>query len=226
MTKQLNKLINVIKIVELDPVASVQREHMLVKVRADNATRSKVLEVVNLFRASVVDYAPTRSSIEVTGDKGKVEACCERSSRSASRSSPSRACSPSAAAARASPSASCRPPRCTAAPQTTSTENHTKGDMAEIFYDDDADLSIIQGKKVAIVGYGSQGHAHAQNLRDSGVEVVVALKDGSKSARQGRGRGLRGQERRRRRRVGRPDHDPRARPAPAARSTTTTSRTS
>jgi ketol-acid reductoisomerase len=53
--------------------------------------------------------------------------------------------------------------------------------MADIIYDDDADLSIIQGKKVAIVGYGSQGHAHAQNLRDSGVEVVIALKDGSKS---------------------------------------------
>ncbi|WBU39281.1 ketol-acid reductoisomerase [Homoserinibacter sp. YIM 151385] len=53
--------------------------------------------------------------------------------------------------------------------------------MTEIFYDQDADLSIIQGKKVAIVGYGSQGHAHAQNLRDSGVEVRIALKDGSKS---------------------------------------------
>lgn len=53
--------------------------------------------------------------------------------------------------------------------------------MAEIFYDQDADLSLIQSKKVAIVGYGSQGHAHAQNLRDSGVEVVVALKDGSRS---------------------------------------------
>ena len=54
--------------------------------------------------------------------------------------------------------------------------------MTELFYDKDADLSIIQGKKVAIVGYGSQGHAHAQNLRDSGVEVAIALKDGSKSA--------------------------------------------
>ena len=53
--------------------------------------------------------------------------------------------------------------------------------MAELFYDDDADLSVIQGKKVAIVGYGSQGHAHAQNLRDSGVEVAIALKEGSKS---------------------------------------------
>ncbi len=53
--------------------------------------------------------------------------------------------------------------------------------MTDIKYDKDADLSIIQGKKVAVVGYGSQGHAHAQNLRDSGVEVVVALKEGSSS---------------------------------------------
>ncbi|WP_061962562.1 ketol-acid reductoisomerase [Demequina flava] len=53
--------------------------------------------------------------------------------------------------------------------------------MAEMFYEDDADLSLIQGKKVAVVGYGSQGHAHAQNLRDSGVEVRVALREGSKS---------------------------------------------
>ena len=74
VTKQLNKLINVIKIVELDPAASVQREHMLVKVRADNATRSNVLEVVALFRASVVDYAPDAIVAEITGDHGKVEA--------------------------------------------------------------------------------------------------------------------------------------------------------
>ena len=53
--------------------------------------------------------------------------------------------------------------------------------MAELYYDKDADLSLIQGKKVAIVGYGSQGHAHAMNLRDSGVEVKIGLKDGSKS---------------------------------------------
>lgn len=53
--------------------------------------------------------------------------------------------------------------------------------MAEMYYDDDADLSVIQDKKVAIVGYGSQGHAHAMNLRDSGVQVVVALRPDSKS---------------------------------------------
>ena len=74
VTKQLNKLINVIKVVELESAASVQREHMLVKVRTDNATRSNVLEVVNLFRASVVDYAPDALVVEATGDKGKVEA--------------------------------------------------------------------------------------------------------------------------------------------------------
>ncbi len=74
VTKQLNKLVNVIKIVELDPAASVQREHMLIKVRTDNASRSNVLEVVNLFRASIVDYASDALVVEVTGDKGKVDA--------------------------------------------------------------------------------------------------------------------------------------------------------
>ena len=74
VTKQLNKLINVIKIVELDPVASVQREHMLIKVRADNQTRSNVLEVVNLFRARVVDVSTEALVIEVTGDSGKTTA--------------------------------------------------------------------------------------------------------------------------------------------------------
>ena len=58
ITKQLNKLINVLKIVELDPSSSVQREHMLVKVRIDAGTRSQILEAVNLFRARVVDVAP------------------------------------------------------------------------------------------------------------------------------------------------------------------------
>ena len=74
VTKQLNKLINVIKIVELDPTQSVQREHLLIKVRVDNATRSQVLEAVNLFRARVVDVATDALVIEVTGDSGKTTA--------------------------------------------------------------------------------------------------------------------------------------------------------
>jgi acetolactate synthase I/III small subunit len=74
VTKQLNKLINVIKIVELDPAQAVTREHMLVKVRVDNTTRSQVLEAVTLFRAHIVDVAPDALVIEVTGDSGKVQA--------------------------------------------------------------------------------------------------------------------------------------------------------
>ncbi|OKL53035.1 ketol-acid reductoisomerase [Bowdeniella nasicola] len=62
--------------------------------------------------------------------------------------------------------------------------------MAEMFYDDDADLSVIQGKKVAIIGYGSQGHAHALNLRDSGAEVVVGLREGSSSRAKAAEQGL------------------------------------
>lgn len=74
VTKQLNKLVNVIKVVELDTASSVQREHVLIKVRADNQSRSHVLEAVNLFRARVVDVVPDALTIEVTGDTGKIDA--------------------------------------------------------------------------------------------------------------------------------------------------------
>ena len=62
---------------------------------------------------------------------------------------------------------------------------------AEVFYDDDADLSIIQGRKVAVIGYGSQGHAHSLSLRDSGVDVVIGLPEGSKSRAKAEEQGLR-----------------------------------
>lgn len=54
--------------------------------------------------------------------------------------------------------------------------------MAKVYYDNDADMNVLEGKTVAVLGYGSQGHAHAQNLRDSGVNVVVGLYEGSRSA--------------------------------------------
>ncbi|WP_168583542.1 ketol-acid reductoisomerase [Gephyromycinifex aptenodytis] len=63
--------------------------------------------------------------------------------------------------------------------------------MAQMFYDDDADLSIIQSRKVAVIGYGSQGHAHSLNLRDSGVDVRVGLKEGSSSRAKAQAEGLR-----------------------------------
>ncbi|MFZ0160593.1 MAG: acetolactate synthase small subunit [Kineosporiaceae bacterium] len=74
VTKQLNKLVNVIKIVELETSSSVQRELLLVKIKADMQSRSNVLETVRLFRAKVVDVAPDAVTVEVTGNPDKLEA--------------------------------------------------------------------------------------------------------------------------------------------------------
>ena len=74
VTKQLNKLVNVLKIVELDPQQSVQRELLLVKVRADRTQRGQVLETVELFRAKVIDVAPDTLTIEATGNPDKLDA--------------------------------------------------------------------------------------------------------------------------------------------------------
>jgi acetolactate synthase-1/3 small subunit len=74
VTKQLNKLVNVIKIVELDSSQAVTREHMLIKVRVDNTTRSQVLEAVTLFRAQIVDVSTDALVIEATGNSGKIQA--------------------------------------------------------------------------------------------------------------------------------------------------------
>ena len=74
VTKQLNKLVHVIKIVELEPSQSVQRELLLVKVRADASVRSQVLETVQMFRAKVVDVSPESLTVEATGTAEKLEA--------------------------------------------------------------------------------------------------------------------------------------------------------
>ncbi len=74
VTKQLNKLVNVLKIVELDSHAAVERELMLIKVRTDQSSRGQVLETVQLFRAKVVDVATDAVTIEATGDAGKLTA--------------------------------------------------------------------------------------------------------------------------------------------------------
>ena len=77
-----------------------------------------------------------------------------------------------------------------------------------IYYDDDADLSIIQGRKVAVIGYGSQGHAHSLSLRDSGVDVRIGLPEGSKTRAKAADEGLTVGTPGRGLRLGRRDHDP------------------
>lgn len=74
VTKQLNKLVNVIKIVQLEPESSVQRELLMVKVRADDSSRTAVIQVVELFRAHVVDVVPDAVTIEAVGSSSKLDA--------------------------------------------------------------------------------------------------------------------------------------------------------
>ncbi|HAG64035.1 acetolactate synthase I/III small subunit [Kocuria rhizophila] len=74
VTKQLNKLVNVIKIVELSPEASVQRDHIMVKVRADASTRLQVTQAADLFRATIVDVSTESVVIESTGSRDKIHA--------------------------------------------------------------------------------------------------------------------------------------------------------
>ena len=74
VVKQLNKLVNVLKIVELDPADSVQRELLLIKVLANDASRTAVLQIVDLFRAPVVDVHPDSVVIEMVGSESKVQA--------------------------------------------------------------------------------------------------------------------------------------------------------
>ena len=77
VTKQLNKLVNVIKIVELEQETSVRRAHMIFKVRADAAARAQLAAVAEMFRASIVDVAPETVCVEATGEQSKLNALRE-----------------------------------------------------------------------------------------------------------------------------------------------------
>jgi acetolactate synthase I/III small subunit len=74
VTKQLNKLIEVLKVVELDPASSVQRQVMLIKVRTDQSTRASIIQTVELFRAAVIDVGTETLTVQATGNAGKLQA--------------------------------------------------------------------------------------------------------------------------------------------------------
>ncbi len=128
----------------------------------------------------------------------------------------SRPCGGSPTALEATPTAPVRAPR-PASAHSFQTKRRQQPPMRgtktmRVYYDRDADLNLIKGKKVAIIGYGSQGHAHALNLRDSGVkEVAVALRKTSAGVKKAEGEKLHGDGGPRGRQVGRRDHDAHAR---------------
>ena len=155
-----------------------------------------MLETVQLFRAKVVDVATDAVTIEATGTADKLAALIRVLEPFGIRELVQ---SGMVAVGRGSALDDRRrdppPLRLLTAPDRSAertppypTRRNHHPMAAEVFYDDDADLSLIQGKKVAVLGYGSQGHAHALSLRDSGVDVRVGLPEGSQEPREGRGR--------------------------------------
>ena len=201
VTKQLNKLVKVIKIVELDGRAlGPARADAGQGARRRRRPASQVLEAVQLFRAKVVDVATDARDHRGHRQRRQARAtCCACSSRSGSGSW----CSPGMVAiGRGSRSISERSPRPDrpAPPVRRSTDpstasptrqHHTKESppWPRCSTTTTPTCRVIQGKNVAVLGYGSQGHAHALSLRDSGVDVRVGLPEGSKQPGQGRGRG-------------------------------------
>ena len=197
VTKQLNKLVEVIKIVELDDAGSVNRELLLVKLRADAQSRGQVLDAVQLFKARVVDVAPDAVTVEVTGNAGKLSDFLRVVEPFGIRELVQSGMVAIGRGSRSISERTVRPVPMPAPPATavagSCTHHQPEGEppVAEMFYDDDADLALIQGKNVAVIGYGSQGHAHALSLRDSGVDVRVGLQEGSRSRAKAEAEGLR-----------------------------------
>ncbi len=192
VVKQLFKLIEVVKISELDPRRSVERELLLATVRVTSENRGQVVELTNIFEGKILAVGVEAITVSLDGHPDKLDDFEEllrgygivelqrtgrsRAAQVGSRSTASRG------------------------------ERESSLMAAKVYYEADADSSIIRGRKVAIIGYGSQGHAHALNLKESGVPVVVGLREGSEVGGQGRGRRAHREEHQRRGQVGRRHH--------------------
>ena len=153
---------------------SVERELALVKVQGTGEPRVESLRIADIFRARVVDSTNESFIFEIVGDTGKLDAFIDLMEPIGLIDVSRTGWSPSPAAPSLSEQGE------------SSREGSQEGIISmRVYYDRDADVNLIKSKKVAVLGYGSQGHAHALNLRDSGVkDVVVGLREGSASAKK------------------------------------------
>ena len=169
-----------------------------------------MLDAVQLFRAKVVDVAPDAVTIQAVGNADKLAdllrvlepfgirelvqsgmVAIGRGSRSITERTLRPVAVPAPFRNRQLTQISIRRSSSRLLDHRVNHQHEGEPPVAEMFYDDDADLSLIQGKNVAVIGYGSQGHAHALSLRDSGVDVRVGLQPGSKSRAKAEAEGLR-----------------------------------
>ena len=149
ITKQLNKLIEVVKVIDLSEAEHIERELMLIKVRAGRSEREDMKRMADIFRGRIIDVSDNTYTIELTGDTRKLDAFI--------RSLDQGAIIETVRTGQRHRAGQPRPARLV-----------FQGKSMKVYYDKDADLSLVKGKKVTIIGYGSQGHAHAQNLQESG----------------------------------------------------------
>ena len=201
LCNQLSKMVPVHSVRLLAEEHSIRREMVLCKVRAEErSVRSELIQLANVFRASILDVSSTSMTLAVIGEESKNEALTDllrefgilemvRTGMVALERG-----------------------RYTIQDERKetlefnlgkmlsirhlsfiSTQNHYKKEkftMAKMYYEKDCDLNYLNGKKIAVIGYGSQGHAHALNLKDSGCEVCVGLREGSKNWAQAEAAGL------------------------------------
>ncbi len=159
ITKQLNKLIEVIKVVDISEAAHIERELMLVKVRATGKDREEMKRMADIFRGRIIDVTDKSYTIELTGNTAKLDAFLEAIDRTLILETVRTGASGIGRGDRVFSKFSDE--RRMAGVVACIAPIFFKDGNMKVYYDKDADLSLIKGKKVTIVGYGSQGHAHA-----------------------------------------------------------------
>ena len=189
--KQLNKLIEVVKVVDLSEAPHIERELMLIKVRATGDYRDEMKRLSDIFRGRIIDVNETTYVIELTGSGSKLDAFIEALDASAILETVRTGASGIGRGDRILAGLIRGLHRYARTPRALNSLPLDTRKTMNVYYDKDADLSLIKGKKVTIVGYGSQGHAHALNLHDSGVKVTVGLRRNGASWEKAKAAGLR-----------------------------------
>jgi len=178
--KQLEKIVTVVRVDDVSAEEHVERDLMLLKVNAPpGGQRSEIRELVDIFRGRIVDVGHDEIMIEISGRESKIEAFIERMRPYGIRELV-RTGRIAMVRGRNNEQASTGGPRLhdELHSQIFEVEKEQITMAATIYYDNDADLSLLKNKTIAILGYGSQGHAQAQNLKDSGCNVIIGQRPG------------------------------------------------